>query len=83
MKKIIIISLNLAIFIALVYFAWLPSKNRPKFNQSIIKVGVAADYPPFAFIKDNQIVGFDIDLINQIAQKLEIKGKGNFAVKTR
>jgi polar amino acid transport system substrate-binding protein len=33
-------------------------------------VGTSAVYPPFAFMKQGKIVGFDIDLINTIAQNL-------------
>ena len=31
-------------------------------------VGTSADFPPFEYIKDGQIVGFDIDLIKAIAK---------------
>lgn len=36
-------------------------------------VGVAPDYPPFEFIKNGEIVGFDIDLASEIAKSLDKK----------
>lgn len=33
-------------------------------------VGTSANFPPFEFIKDGSIVGFEIDLINAVAEKL-------------
>ncbi len=35
-----------------------------------IVVGTGADYPPFTDVEDGQIVGFDIDLANEIAARL-------------
>lgn len=36
-------------------------------------VGTSADYAPFEFFKDNQITGYDIDVIHAIANKIGIK----------
>lgn len=36
-------------------------------------VGTSADFPPFEYIKDGQIVGFDIDLIKAIAESQRIE----------
>ena len=41
--------------------------------EKILTVGTSADYPPFEFIKDGEIIGFDIDLANLIAEKLGYK----------
>jgi len=41
--------------------------------EKALIVGTSADYPPFEFIKDEEIVGFDIDLANKIAEKLGYK----------
>lgn len=57
MKKIII-----AIFLATGLFA-----------QEVYKVGTSPGYPPFEFIKDGKISGFDIDLVEEIAKVLNIK----------
>ena len=42
--------------------------NRDK-TEGIV-VGVSADNPPYEFIQNGQIVGFDIDMINAIGEKL-------------
>ena len=39
-------------------------------NQKELMVGTSADYPPFAFIQDGKLVGFDIDLITILAKEL-------------
>lgn len=41
--------------------------------NEVYKVGLSPGYPPFEFIKDGKISGFDVDLVNEIAKKLNIK----------
>lgn len=36
-------------------------------------VGTSADFPPFSFIKDGEIVGFDIDLAREVCNRLNKK----------
>lgn len=43
--------------------------NAPK----ILKMATSADYPPFEFYRDNQIVGFDVDLANILVETLGYK----------
>jgi polar amino acid transport system substrate-binding protein len=38
-------------------------------------VGVEAAYVPYEFIKDGEIIGYDIDIGNHIAEKLGVKAK--------
>jgi ABC-type amino acid transport substrate-binding protein len=40
------------------------------FNNRIL-VGTDASYPPFEFVKDGEILGFDIDIASEIAKRLE------------
>ena len=42
---------------------------------TVIKVGTSPDYPPFEFIKDGNIEGFDIDLIKILASKVNRRVK--------
>lgn len=42
-------------------------------TEKVLIAGISADYPPFEFLKNGQIVGFDIDLANMIASKLGYK----------
>ena len=42
-------------------------------KEVVYKVGSSADYPPFEYLDDkNQIVGFEIDLLNEITKKTGI-----------
>lgn len=41
----------------------------PQQNNQII-VGVSADYPPFEYFKDGEIIGFDVALMQALAQKI-------------
>lgn len=36
--------------------------------QDEIKIGTAADYPPWAFKKDNVLAGYDVDIVNHICE---------------
>ena len=51
-----------------------PDQNQnsanPPANSTALKVGTAADYAPFAFQNENQVQGFDIDLINAIGKEI-------------
>src|SRR5689334_7915697 len=42
----------------------------PKSDQKILKLGVSADYPPFEFKQNGRIVGFDVDLAEELAKEL-------------
>lgn len=52
------------------YFMPLSNKNKDK---NLIIVGTNADFPPFAFVKHGKIVGFDIDIIEEISKKINKK----------
>ncbi len=41
------------------------SESRP-----ILTLGLSADYPPFEFNQDGKIVGFDVDLAQEVARRL-------------
>ena len=46
-------------------------KETPK--EVVYKVGTAASYPPFEFVKDTKITGFDIDFMTEIGNKVGFK----------
>ncbi len=48
------------------------ARTKPTELDTII-VGTNAEYPPFSFIDNEQIVGFDIDIIKEIAHHLNKK----------
>jgi len=47
------------------------SSSEQILDKEIITAGCDATYPPFEFLQDGQIVGFDIDIINEIAKRLD------------
>ena len=71
-NKRLLVSLSFvicAIFIVVLASYFTVSKN----NKRIV-VGVARDYEPFSFLNDDQdLVGFDIDLIKAIAEGMDKK----------
>ncbi len=73
MKKILYTTL--ALFCALVLGACSSDKSQANNTSSekIYKVGIAANYPPFDFIKDTKITGFDVDLLEEIARREKFK----------
>lgn len=39
-------------------------------NTSVITVGTNAEFPPFTYIENKTIIGFDIDIAKEVAQRL-------------
>jgi polar amino acid transport system substrate-binding protein len=73
MNKLIIVSLS---FVVLVFGFYLFRKQyqpKPSAMPIEIVVGTSADFKPFSFIDHDVITGFDIDIINEIAQRLALK----------
>jgi polar amino acid transport system substrate-binding protein len=70
-QNIILIILSI-FFIAIVYKKY---QINPTKDSNILIVGTSADYPPYEFIdtKTLEIIGFDIDVITQVAQYLNKK----------
>ncbi|AJC87499.1 amino acid ABC transporter, permease/substrate-binding lipoprotein [Campylobacter insulaenigrae] len=73
MKKILYAML--ALFGILVLGACSDDKNQANnmASEKVYKVGIAANYPPFDFVKDTQITGFDVDLLEEIAKRENFK----------
>ena len=42
-------------------------------KDDVLVVGISADNPPYEFMKDGEIVGFDIDFITELAKHLDKK----------
>ena len=61
-----------ALFILGVAFLYLVKNSGPKKNKDVIIVGTSADYPPYEFkdFKTDEVVGFDIDIVNEIGRRL-------------
>lgn len=72
MKKFLIPLLLIAgAFVAL---TWYRSTDQYKPLENTLIVGTSADYPPFSFRdKDLSIVGFDIDVVKEVAKRLSMQ----------
>lgn len=73
MKKLlsIILSITMLLSMATVAFAddtFVSSGAREV--EGIIKVGVNAEFPPFEYMENDKLIGFDIDLMNYIAARI-------------
>lgn len=70
-KKSIGIIAAILLFFWAIYFVKYLKIPQAAFDGII--VGTSADFPPFSFVENDQIVGFDIDLITEISQRLQQK----------
>lgn len=69
-RSIVIIS---ALIIATIAGIWIVSRQSMQQSEALIEtllIGTNAQYPPFTYIKNSQIVGFDIDLAREVAKRL-------------
>ena len=71
MKKSLILIIGLC---ALGLFAWFTLKKRnsspSKVSKNILIVGTNAEFAPFTFVKNDVVMGFDIDVIKEVAKRL-------------
>jgi ABC-type amino acid transport substrate-binding protein len=79
--KLYISSFTLSIIMAMVFtkiihYNFFAVNCQPRnIDSKELVVGISPDYPPYAFIDNDTIVGFDIDLLRLIAEKLNLKLK--------
>lgn len=43
------------------------------YSKEKIVIGTTAEYPPFEYLENGKIVGYDVDVINEIANKLDLE----------
>lgn len=71
MKKTII---SILIAAAAFSFIWFRKTTQIKPLEEVLIVGTSADFPPFSFRdENNEIVGFDIDVIKEVTKRLNMK----------
>lgn len=72
MKKITTIITTTLLIIFIVLF-WVKHKNqRVEYTiPDTLIVGTCADFPPLSYKENDEIVGFDIDVINEVAKRLD------------
>ncbi len=66
----ILLASLLASIIAVWYLANRSSSAPHKIPENVLIVGTNTEYAPFSFIEDNSPTGFDIDLIHEIAKRM-------------
>ncbi|MDD2229913.1 MAG: ABC transporter substrate-binding protein [Candidatus Cloacimonetes bacterium] len=65
MKPVVrVIFLSAVIMIALLSCA--------KREKPVLRVGTGAEYPPYAYLNDNQLTGIEIDIAKKIAEKMKV-----------
>lgn len=47
--------------------------NQSKKDSDVLVVGTNGEFPPFTFIKEGELVGFDIDIAKEVCQRLQKK----------
>lgn len=71
MKKVLPVLTVAALLLVTVFVLWRSTdKNSVLKDDSVLIVGTNAEYEPFSFIENNEIVGFDIDVITEVANRL-------------
>lgn len=54
------------------YLAGRPVAKNPADGIEVLSVGVSADFPPFTFLDQGKLVGFEIDLMDEIGKRLDL-----------
>jgi len=72
MKKLlsIILSITMLFSMTAVAFAEEATTSGAREVDGIIKVGINAEFPPFEYMENDKILGFDVDLMNYIAARI-------------
>ncbi len=63
-------SIYTALLAGLVLLTGCSDDKGQKSDEKTLTVATSADYPPFEFFKDGKIVGFDIDMITAVGEKM-------------
>lgn len=71
MKKILFFIALLLSSILILYCIKKPITETNNGNYPVLLVGTNAEYKPFCFIENGEIMGFDIDVIKEIAKRLD------------
>ena len=69
-KKIVLIIVISAIIITFFSLRWYQKTTTVLPETNSLIVGTAAEFPPFEFIENGVITGFDIDLIEEVAKRM-------------
>ncbi|MFQ3307709.1 MAG: ABC-type amino acid transport substrate-binding protein [Candidatus Midichloriaceae bacterium] len=65
--------LILAAIILIIIYLVFDKKSKDETSNEILVVGVSPDYPPFEFIREGKVVGFDMDFAKALAKRMKKK----------
>ncbi len=68
--KNILYAFFIALIISIIAFWYTTRKKSVPIESNTIIVGTNAEYPPFTFMDNNTIVGFDIDIAREVCRRL-------------
>lgn len=72
-RSFILLAIVAFIGIATLWFSRKPLTPITNHQDDILIIGTNAEFPPFSYIDNDQIIGFDIDIIKEVAQRLNKK----------
>jgi len=78
MKKYFYSFLFIALFGLLIFKVFF--KNSLKKADDSIIIGTNSTFPPYEFIQDGKLVGFDIDLMEEIGKRINKKSFGKILI---
>lgn len=68
--KITVLAITALIIASIIFFVSKSQKNTNSVMSDALIVGVSPDYPPFEYTEDGEIIGFDIDFIQELGEKM-------------
>ena len=68
--KMAVLAITALIIISIIFFVSKSQKNANSVMNDALIVGISPDYPPFEYTEDGKIVGFDVDFIQELGEKI-------------
>ena len=69
---VVLVSMTGCVSFSSIFHGTLPAEqtNTNDIDSKLLIIGVDSTYPPFEYIEEGEMIGFDVDLANEIAKKL-------------
>lgn len=74
MQKNLVIIVPIVLIVATILFMHTPKESNSKaleLQQKALIVGTNAEFPPFEYLEDDLLVGFEIDVVRRIGERLQ------------
>lgn len=69
MKKLVLVTLGLSFVAAFMYMKWKSPQVSTAIPDTLV-IGTSADFQPYCFKEQGEIVGFDIDVAQEVARRM-------------